>query len=274
MKHVPYTFTVLQYHHDTWTGEAMNIGVLLHCADRGYVSLKSRYGRGRLSKAYPDLDHRALRSTVAAMEKRFERLNSLQRDFLSPVDALEYANTVLVRDDSSLSWYKQGSGLTDDPEATHDMLFDRLVTRYEQHSVRSKRSDEMVFEAVKKKLQIAQLYSRFESHTVESKFASVTFEHSFKNGVWHCVQPVSFDSADADWMQEKAARWVGKMQSLLECKSDLKTYFVTGKPQSPDLLPKYSNVLEFLRTSPLDPIVVDEKDADIVVEKIQSASSS
>lgn len=273
MKQVPYTYTVLQYHHDTWTGESMNIGVLLHCADYNYVSLKSRYGRGRLGGAYPDLDHKSLRSTIAAIEKYFDRLNSAQRDFLRPASALEYAKSVLVDDDSSLSWYDQGSGLTgDDPSKIHDFLFDRLVARYESHTGRPSRSDEMVFESVKKKLQKAELYNRFQSHTVESKYASVTFEHSFKNGVWHCVQPVSFDSADADRMQDKAAKWVGKMQSLLECKGNMKAYFVTGKPQTRELMAKYNTVMEFLRASPLEPTVVDEQEADLVVEKIQAAA--
>lgn len=130
---------------------------------------------------------------------------------------------------------------------------------------RDARTDEMVFEAIRRRLEAAELLHLVEPHTVQSKFATVTFDHALKNGVWHCIQPLSFDSADEDRMLSKAARWAGIMQSIESRQSEIKTYFVTGAPQDERLLPQYDRMGEFLRASPMNPIVVDENNADYIV---------
>lgn len=274
MNLAPYTYSILQYRHDVWTGEAMNVGILLHCPSRSYISLKVQKPRKRLGQAYPDLDHGALRQELSLLERHYERQSLIQGDFLGPQSSGDFGRSVLPHDDSSLQWLPEGSGLTSDVEKTHEEIFFRLVKRYESQTDRGGRTDDMVFETVKRKLRLAALYDKFESHTVSSKYAEVTFEHSYKNGVWHCVQPLSFDSKNAERMQDKAQRWAGKLHSLQECSESVRPYIVAGPPRNLALMNKYKLVLEYLRTSPLSPLVVDEEQSDLVVERIAEAASS
>lgn len=272
MKRLSFTFSVLQYRHDVWTGEGLNVGVALSCNDCGYLAFKGRSGRGRLARAFPGLDYQALRSAVVSLERFFDRHSSGFGLLPRPDSVRDLALRALPADESSsLVWLPSGSGLTADPAAEHARIFERMVMRYESESGRDVRTDEMVFETVRRKLQRAELYQKFEAHTVVSEFSRVTFDHSFRNGVWHCVQPVSLDSADADRMQAKAARWAGLMQSLQGVQG-IKPYFVTGRPQDKSLMRKYETMKRFLASSPLSPRVVDEERSDLVVEEISAAA--
>lgn len=51
--------------------------------------------------------------------------------------------------------------------------------------------------------------SILEKKTVATSKDEVEFEHAWKNGKWHCYQPLSFDPATVDSIQERPARWVG-----------------------------------------------------------------
>lgn len=247
----------------------MNVGVLVYCEQRKFIKLKTRTARGRLAKAYPGIDHGSFRETMKALERRFDRMATDAGLFMPSARAGELGRTVLRADDSSLQWGFSGVGLTDDPEKTLDAHFDRLVLRYDAEHGRDARTDEMVFEAVRRRLEMAELLHLVEPHTVRSKFATVTFDHALKNGIWHCIQPLSFDSADEDRMLSKAARWVGIMQSIASRQSEVKAYFVTGAPQDERLLPQYDKMVEFLRASPMNPVVVDENNASYIVEVLE-----
>ncbi|WP_299508283.1 DUF3037 domain-containing protein [Cypionkella sp.] len=268
-----YSYTILQYRHDVWTGEALNLGVLMFCPSHSYLSLKVRTGRARLGRVYPDIDHGALRQTIKGLEKYFA--NRLEKNgFLPrPDSALDFGRSVLADDDSSLRWFSSGSGLALDPAAAHEAIFARMVTRYEQEEGRDAITDEMVFERVKDKLQRAELLHLMQPTTVTSEFAKISFAHTIQNGKLHCIQPVSFDSVDEEQMQLKGAKWAGNMQSL-QYRVDLKPYFVTGKPTNPALLPKYAQMQKLLRVSPLNPVVVDADEVDVIVGQLASAVKS
>lgn len=270
MKTVSYTYTVLQYRHDVWTGEALNVGVLMHCPKHFYLKLLWHPASRRIAKAYPDIDHSALREALREIELFLSRELKREGMFQSERSASYFANAALPDDDSSLRWTDIGSGLTKDPEDTHMALFSRLVARYEHHKGRESRGDEDVFSTVKEKLIRAELYHRLEVHRVTTDFGDVTFEHCFRNGIWHCIRPLSFDLTDEERMQEKAARWVGYMQSISSAPA-IQPYFVTGKPRDQKLLRKYHKIKEFLESAALDPKVIEEEDANEVADALIDA---
>lgn len=264
-----YSYAVLQYRHDVWVGEALNAGVLLYSESARFLKLKSRTGQGRLAQAYPDLDHSAFRDAVKAMSRQFDRIANNSGLFFPSGSALEVGQKVLLPDDSSLSWGMAGSGVATDPEEALNKVYARFVGRYDKAAGREPRTDEMVFEAVRQKLVLAELYQRVHPHTVRSKYAVIPFKHTIENGALHVIQPVSFDSADAENMLDKAAKWAGRLQSIAELKGKVRPYFVTGRPTDDSLLWQYEKMVELLRASPLDPVVMDEGCAGDLVAKIE-----
>ncbi|WP_283179038.1 DUF3037 domain-containing protein [Gemmobacter sp. 24YEA27] len=264
-----YSYAVLQYRHDVWVGEALNAGVLLFSESARFLKLKTRTGQGRLAQAYPDLDHGAFRDAVKAMGRRFDRIASTSGLFMPSGGALEVGKTVLRPDDSSLSWGMTGSGVAVDPEEALEKLYGRFVGRYDKAAGREPRTDEMVFETVRRKLELAELYQRVQPKLVKSKFGSIQFKHTIENGVLHVIQPVSFDSADADNMLDKAAKWAGRLQSIAELEGQVRPYFVTGRPSDRALMGQYDRMVALLKASPLDPVVMDEGQSGDLVAKIE-----
>lgn len=264
-----YSYAVLQYRHDVWVGEALNAGVLLYSESARFLRLKARTGQGRLAQAYPNLDHSAFREAVKALARRFDKIASTSGLFLPSGGALEVGHKVLLPDDSSLSWGMTGSGVAVDPEEALNRTYARFVGRYEKDAGREVRTDEMVFETVRRKLELAELYERVQPHVVRSKFATIQFKHTIENGALHVIQPVSFDSADADHMLDKAARWAGKLQSIADLDGKVRPYFITGRPSDDVLMEQYTKMIGLLRASPLDPVVMDEEFAGDLVARIE-----
>ncbi|MDZ7906435.1 MAG: DUF3037 domain-containing protein [Cypionkella sp.] len=52
MKKFPFTFSILQYEHNPWLKERLNVGVLLFSAEGQFLKIKKRGSRGRISRAY------------------------------------------------------------------------------------------------------------------------------------------------------------------------------------------------------------------------------
>lgn len=270
MSNSTYTYTILQYRHDVWSGECMNVGVLLFCPQSQYVGFKFRSGGSRLSNAYPGIDRPALLHDLKEMDRWFSRHAAAPSDMWMWRTAIDLGHSLLGDDDSSFRWRMNGSGTTSDPENTLELLFERFVMQYDPKPGRAPRTDEQVFDSIKGKLKRAELLARMEAHTVRTKYAEFTFDHALKNGKWHCLQAISLDSADEENMQRKAERWAGKLVGLLEAKERPQVYMITGKPSEARLQGKYDRMVEFLKHNPAEPVVIDEDQSEILVQQLSA----
>lgn len=43
---------------------------------------------------------------------------------------------------------------------------------------------------------------------------SFSFDKSWKNEIWHCYQPISFDLQSAESIKDKVYRWSGRLREL------------------------------------------------------------
>jgi len=87
----------------------------------------------------------------------------------------------------------------------------------------------------------------------------IKFDRAWKNGVWHCLAPVSFDLASPESIREKAHKWLGQLASVGS--DDLKLYFLVGEPSQAELKPVYQSALNILRKSTVPVEVFAETDA-------------
>jgi hypothetical protein len=269
----PYTYTVLRYVHDTSTGEFINTGVVMHARDLKFISVKLRHTHGRLSAMFPDLDRDAFKSSMRVIERAIRDLaESYAKADLFPRegDAVAMARSVLPADDSSLQWSPVGGGLTSSPTATLEHLFDRLVARYDGKAERVKRSDEDVWRPVKERLDRAGLSAQLRSTVIQGKVDELKFERAWKNGVWHCYEPLSFDLADAEYIKDKARRWSGFLSTVRDAADLFKPVFIVGAPHDEKLIPAFETAVEILRNSPVPPDVYTDTEADRLAEQIEA----
>ncbi|MDH5644207.1 MAG: DUF3037 domain-containing protein [Gemmatimonadota bacterium] len=270
-KQYTYTYTVLRYVHDVTSGEFVNVGVALYASEARYVGALCRTTYGRLSKVFPGVNAGHFKALMRHIQNRFEesgeRLSS-ELQFASQSDVIEIAQSVLPKDDSSLQWSPSGSGRTDDPALALEKLFNRMVMRYEDKQAASTRTDEDVWRHFKKDLEGQRVLQYFKPKTISVQDDEIEFQHSWKNGKWHCLEPISFDMATADSIKDKAHRWMGQLASVQGAADQFKVYLLIGAPQEENLQPAFLRAVSMLNRMPGDNEIVLEKDAPKLAVRI------
>ncbi len=160
------------------------------------------------------------------------------------------------------------SGISNDPAATLEALFDRFVGQYDQPSTKSK-DDEAVWKPIRERLSDRRIADRLQTKTIMSSIDAVEFEHAWKNGSWHCFQPLSFDLASQDSIKDKAHRWTGQLVGLADTAEQFKPYFVVGRPSDKTLFKAYDSALAILELGPHKPVVYEENQAGELVDLIE-----
>lgn len=266
-----YTYTVLRYVHDTATGEFVNVGVALYAREARYASAQCRTTHGRLSKTFPGMDAEAFKGVMRYVQSRLEEMGDDIRTELPlsglPESVMAIAHRVLPPDDSSLQWSPAGSGLTEDPAQTLENLFDRLVTRYDERQQVERRSDEDVWRKYKHNLETRHVLGHLQSKTISVQDDEVEFRYAWRNGLWHCLEPVSFDLSSADSIREKAHKWLGQVSSIKDSVDHFKVYLLLGEPQSESLRPAFDKAVSILGKVPVQSEIIRERHAAAFSER-------
>ena len=261
---ISYTYLVLRYVHDVTSGEFVNVGVALYAPQARYLSAICRTTYGRLNKVFPGVNAEHFKALMRHIQNSFEAQGErLSNELLLafPAGVLEIAQSVLPKDDSSLQWSPAGSGRTDDPAQALEKLFNRMVMRYEERQAASTRSDDDVWRHFKRDLEERKVLQHFQPKTIAVQDDEVEFQHSWKNGKWHCLEPVSFDLTAADSIKDKAHRWLGQLASVQGADDPFKVYLLVGAPQQENLQPAFQSAMSILRKIPGDKEIVLEHDA-------------
>lgn len=263
VKREPYTYAILRYRHDPVADERVNVGVVLFSPARNFIAARINSGYGRLKKLFPDLIGSALKKDLNRIRREFDKLEKSSVDglFSNLKDARKIALEVVGADDSSLVWSDVGAGVSDDPAKVIESLYHRFVIQYDDASPHRKQ-DADVWRPFRDLLLERKIDQIFEKKTIRSKHNEVEFEHAWKNGVWHCIQPLSFDLTSEEGIQEKAARWVGNLVGLSKGEEKFKPYFLVGEPAKLELEMAYKKALDFLADAPGEPMVI--LDTDVV----------
>ena len=188
----------------------------------------------------------------------------------SAKSVLDLAQQILPRDDSSLQWSPMGGGVTEDPSQTLNSLYERMVIRYEQQPQSPHRSDTEVWRRFKRDLEERRLLHFFQPKKIAVADDEVEFQHAWKNGVWHCLEPISFDLSDVDNIREKAHKWLGQMASIQDAPEKFKLYLLVGEPQQPQLKLAFENALSILRKIPAAKEIFTEDQASDLAKAIAS----
>ncbi len=268
----PYTYTVLRYVHDTATAEFVNVGIVLHCPKHQYLGVKLRHTYGRLSALFPDLDSSAFKNAMNLLEAALRSAGNrykIEPRVSGSSDAAAFARTVLPADDSSLQWSPLGSGLTHSPHDQLENLYRRLVSSYDEKQ-EARRSDADVWRPVRERLDAADISSKLRQKTIRSDVDVIEFKHAWKNGVWHCLEALSFDLANPDSIKTKARTWLGHLTAVRDASEKFRPYFVVGAPSDHQLYPAYEKAIAILKDSPIAPEIFSEGEADKLVAHIEA----
>jgi hypothetical protein len=268
-----YSYVILRYVHDVLTSEFVNVGVVLLVPSEGRVMARTRHTITRLRGVFPDLDRVAFTLMMANIRRSFRRI--AKRKMKTPLFNSEEALSSIIRealpfDDSSLQWSPLGAGLTDNPQATFEHLYERFVAHYDT-SAKHRRTDDEVWRPVLMKLEERDLANNLTEKVITGSLDDVTFKHAWKNGRWNVYEPVSFDLADEEGIKRKAREWLGHLAAVVDDGNveAFKPHFLVGAPTDAKLAGAYQTAKEILRRAPNDPEIFEEGQIDDLVNQIE-----
>ncbi|MCK5242182.1 DUF3037 domain-containing protein [bacterium] len=129
-----YSFSILRYIHDIVTGKFINIGVVLYAPQVRYLSAICSPKCARLKNMFLTVDsahyRRMMKYIQAKLEEEGQRLNSELPLEKLPEHVTEFASRILPVDDSSFQFSPEGYGLTEQPQETLEMLYNRYIEKY------------------------------------------------------------------------------------------------------------------------------------------------
>ncbi len=129
-----YSYVLLRYRHDPVAGEFVNVGVVVHEPESGFLGVKVRHTTDRLWKFFPDIDTDIVKETLINIEMSINSSSYLwaRNPIEQPRDARAIATKILPDDDSCfICAPASGSGVTADPTETLNKLYSRFVGRYD-----------------------------------------------------------------------------------------------------------------------------------------------
>lgn len=233
----PYTYTLLRYVYDVTTGEALNVGLVLHAPAVRYLGGRIQTKYGRLTHAFPGMNGDLHRAVMRSLQTSFDTAAVRYAEELplsGQPDTLETRlNEVLRADDSTLQWSAPGGGLTSDPAMELERLYQRMVAINDSSTPRHGRSDEAVWGRYRAPLQRAQVLPHLQPHRVTSSVEQVEIEfpNAWRNGAWHCLHPFSLDLIEADNIRDKAHKLIGQMSDLEQSMREDHLYLMLGEPE-------------------------------------------
>jgi len=295
----PFSYSVLRYLHDPFTGESVNVGVLMFAPSVSWIRFKGTTRTQALSSLFRGFDRDHFVHFIHALESATKRLQDLLDNsraaslssqlplFDEPRDSrqdtssslmarfltIETRSSVSIGDmaawllpDNGLSFQfgEARGGISQNILATHDNLFDRLITKQRPPQRERKRRDhEDVWTTFQKPLRELGITNYLSPHEVQlPQFDDpISFRHAYKNEKWHAVEPVSFDYADASSIREQAFRWYGYGAALEQVEEFAQLYLLLGAPLDATQKKEYAGAKVWLSRMENRPQLIEEDEA-------------
>jgi hypothetical protein len=148
-----------------------------------------------------------------------------------PADLYGWAASILRNDDSSLQWGPEGGGITSNPERELHDLYERMVLRHHAKTGRQGRDDVDAWNLYRAPLQRTGAADHLTRHAVKTDLDEMTFAHAWKNGQWHCLQPLSLDLLEPESIRNKGHRLLGEISGVREALTNHTLYLLLAEPK-------------------------------------------
>lgn len=268
---VGYSFSVLRYVHDPTTQEFVNIGVAIYSADARYLRAICTLNYGRITEVFQKIDGQRFRQISRYIQEQIceaGRLRETSLPFESSQSIEGLLAEILPPDDSAIRFSKAGVGLSADLDQTLQELYQRHVEHYTSQVDAPRRTDEDVWRTFREPMDRVQVTPWLSPKRIVAPSYDYEFQRSWKNEIWHVLEPVSFDLLEAGSMLDKANRWVGRATSLMDSSEPFRIHMLLGEPTDDRLKETFIKAQNILNKMPVKKEFVRESEADAFAEQL------
>lgn len=246
-----YEMAVLRYRPDAFSGEFVNVGILMVC---------------RSPEAQKPIEIKfEIESRIPRLSNFFHAIwdaksfNMWRRDILQRVDAFlksskmspssaaqlkmdEICQDIHAHNGNAFFWSDAMPGVTDDFKATFDEVFQDMVSRHIPEHSSNTISDKVFWEdceprirqILAPKLNVHGLFRFGETPTTK---ASHRMHMEWRNGTSQFLEPLSFEVAEAETIAAKSQRITGKLHQIHDMTGrEFKCTVLIATPTSKELV--------------------------------------
>lgn len=273
----PFQFSILQYIHDSFTEEFLNVGLAFYSPTSPYFVVRILTKYRRITNTFPDASGEYIKAHLISLQSKFdavgEHINNTQLSLQPRSESIsDVLSSILPIDDSSIRFGTVHGGMTDDLDETFEDLYHRFVEAYLPSEKDDTRDESIIWKLYNRPLKNYNISARLQRAVIQTPKDELDFNHAWKNGNWNALQPLSFDLVHATSIKKKSHEWFTTNYIVSQTKEVGKIYYLLGKPlrESSALLKAYQAAKDLLGTGEFSKKIeiIEEQDAEEFAAKI------
>ncbi|MDA0815839.1 MAG: DUF3037 domain-containing protein [Chloroflexi bacterium] len=267
----PYEAIFLQYRPLPFSGECLNVGVLVLGLETGQFALRVLDRRRRISEAYPGLEARGLLRHLSAIRSRANRLNRdrLQTHMLRRNEtATDVALEIAPRIGPALAWSAAFGGLCADIAKRADELHAEFIHRWDSGRQRERVNSEQLWGWVEDRPAVKEVLPLMQRMKIASDAREHIFPAGWQNGTAQVADAISFDYARPEQIVQRAELWSGRLSELRRGREFQFTAIVTETPEGQDGKEAYEQALSILGNNAMVRRILPYSSADELAKMI------
>ncbi len=267
-----YQYQLIRYTHDHFTGEFLNLGVIVYSPEVKYLDCKVANRYQRLNNFFPSANGRFTKRILQHIERQVKKVaGSLHELFIPSFDLANITQKILPQDNSGISLSNVETAIDVDMTVALDSLFFEMVEKNTaEEGDKNSLSDEDVWKnKYKQYFDQYNVSNTLTNHTVNTPNDTFSFDMAWKNEIWHCYEPVSFYLVNKDSVKDKVYKWAGRVKGLQETYEKIHlTLLASLNPAFSDMKGFMDHLIEVHDSNMSVDIVFDDK-AELVAKNIR-----
>lgn len=238
-----YQYQIIKYQHDHFTGEFVNVGVVVYSKEYRFLKSKTTSKYQRITHMFPDANGQWVIRVLNNFKSRLNKVAKELDELFSPSEQLELiTNQILIRDNNTIQLSEVKSAIDIDLEAALTDLFNNQVEKYfpVKENSQSLLDDDVWKLKYKTYFEKYGIDKRLKLHEVQVPKDVLSFDKSWKNEIWHCYEPLSFFLKESESVKDKVYKWAGKLQGLQHSNEALHLTLMTS------ISPKHKELMSFI----------------------------
>lgn len=257
-----YIYSVLQYKHSEFTGEAVNIGVLLFWPETNSIYFDYSKNLSRIKNLYSNFAEKIILEYLKIIDNKCQKHNKTELLFYGNDLFLEFDdyinNNIFIKNSNSLQFSKPTKSINYfcDPTIVLNNLLENHFIRIEQKKEVKIHNETILLKKYNENLielgieKINDIQNKFQKNKIITNETGNEFKFDFawQNGSLNLVKPLNFDLNDQKYIAEKAYKNYGLFTDL-ENEANEKNYrydLLLAKPKKKEFFKDYDHAIKLL----------------------------
>jgi hypothetical protein len=231
---IAYEYQQLLLLPDLKSGEFVNVGFVIKCKESDDFTFSFVSSLKKIQHVFTLLNTKVIHQKIQSIEASLHSYKSKQKTvvFIGKWNSIQSITEMcLAKDDSALQFGEVKSGIDISLEIAAVSLKKRFLEKWNSQTSSNTLDDETIWrKQYKHYFKEKGIEDKLVEKSFTTKHDTLSFSHSYKNGVWNCFLPINLDLAKSDSIKKKAYSWVGKCDELIQTGRTIKIFFLASMP--------------------------------------------